>query len=51
MNVGKAITAGMRADRERDINRACWGHWGVEHMYRMQAWYWWGWSLELGASA
>lgn len=45
MKAGAAITAGMRADRTRDLIRACNGHWGYEHMHRMRAWCWWGWNI------
>lgn len=46
LNVGRAITAGMRVDRERDLRGAMWGYWGHEHVDRMKAWCWWGWSID-----
>ena len=45
MNVGRAITDGMRADRARDLENACWGAWGWKHVNRLKAWCWWGWNL------
>jgi hypothetical protein len=45
VNVGEAITAGMRADRHRDFEGACWGKWGTGNIDYVKAWLWWGWSL------
>jgi len=45
VNVGWAITEGMRADRLLDLNRACSGGWGWSVVYVMRAWCWWGWSV------
>ena len=45
MKVAAAITAGMRADRARDLAAACSGRWGYEHADRMKAWCWWGWNI------
>ena len=53
MNVGQAITAGMRADRARDFIAALYGPaaWGdLSDRYRLQAWLWWGWGITPGTS-
>ena len=44
-DAGKAITAAMRAERERDFEAACNGAWGYDNINRLRAWLWWGWSL------
>lgn len=45
LDAGKAITAGMRADRHRDFENACWGRWGISNINIIKAWLWWGWSI------
>lgn len=47
MNSGQAITAGMRAQRDRDFLDALAWKWGgtINTRDGLQAWLWWGWSL------
>jgi len=43
------MTSAMQDDRRADLNRVAWlpGYWRltIDQWHRMQAWYWWGWSL------
>lgn len=45
MKVAKAITMGMREQRNRDLRRAMWGGWGYDYPELIKAWCWWGWHL------